>query len=106
MKIGVSGCPNQCGETNFRTSAWSAAPRAGASTWAATAGRRPASAANSPSELSTEEVLPLVDKIVEYYRANAKPKERLGKTIERLGLDHLAAAVGVTMSDARPDAAE
>ena len=106
MKIGVSGCPNQCGETNFRDIGLVGSPKG----WRVYVGGNGGSTARVgrelTRELSTEEVLPLVDKIVEYFRANAKPRERLGKTIERLGLDHLAAAVGVTVSDAKPDAAE
>jgi len=36
-----------------------------------------------------EEVLPLVDKIIEYYRANANKYERMGRMIDRLGLEKL-----------------
>ena len=37
--------------------------------------------------------LAVVEKIIEYYKANAKPKERMGKMIERLGLAHMEEAL-------------
>ena len=45
--------------------------------------------------IDTEQVVVLVDKIIDYYRANAKPKERMGKMIERLGLAHMEEALGL-----------
>jgi NAD(P)H-nitrite reductase large subunit len=106
MKIGVSGCPNQCGETNFRDIGIVGAPKG----WRVYVGGNGGAMARIGQELardlSTEQVLPLVDKVVEYFRANAKPRERLGKTIERLGLAHLAAAVGVTLPEAKAAVAQ
>lgn len=37
----------------------------------------------------------LIDKILAYYRDNAKPKERIGRMIERLGLEHMEEALGL-----------
>jgi NAD(P)H-nitrite reductase large subunit len=34
-------------------------------------------------------------KIIDYYHANAKPKERMGKMIERLGMSHMEEALGL-----------
>jgi NAD(P)H-nitrite reductase large subunit len=106
MKFGVSGCPNQCGETNFRDIGLVGSPKG----WRVYVGGNGGATARIgrelARELSTEEVLPLIDKIVEYFRAHAKPRERLGKTIDRLGLAHLAAAVGVALREATPNAAQ
>jgi NAD(P)H-nitrite reductase large subunit len=38
-------------------------------------------------DVPQEEVLPFVDKIIAYYQANARKYERLGRMIDRLGLD-------------------
>ncbi len=35
----------------------------------------------------------MVGKVVEFFKANAKPRERIGKMIDRLGLDALKAGV-------------
>ena len=45
--------------------------------------------------IDTESLLALVEKIIAYYHANAKPRERMGKTIERLGLAHMEEALGL-----------
>ena len=39
------------------------------------------------NELSDEEALSAIEKVISYYRDNAKKGERLGKMIERVGLD-------------------
>ena len=40
-----------------------------------------------------EDVLPLVDKVVTYYKENGKSHERLGTMIQRLGLETVQQAV-------------
>ena len=37
----------------------------------------------------------LVDKLVEFFKANARANDRMGRLIERIGLDTLRKAVGV-----------
>jgi len=43
--------------------------------------------------LNNDQVLTTVEKVLEFYKANAKKGERLGMMIDRLGLDGLKAAV-------------
>jgi NAD(P)H-nitrite reductase large subunit len=95
MKLGVSGCPNQCGETAVRDIGLVGTAVGWRVLAGGNVGPMPRLGDLVAQKLTTEEALALVDKIVEYYRANAKPKERLGRVIERLGIDHLKAAVGV-----------
>jgi len=45
--------------------------------------------------IETSQAVSLVEKIIDYYKANAQPKERMGKMIERLGLAHLEEALGL-----------
>ncbi len=45
--------------------------------------------------IDTDAALALVDKILDYYRANAKPKERVGRMIERLSLEAMEDALGL-----------
>lgn len=43
--------------------------------------------------LTDDQAFVIVERILEYYKANAKKVERLGALIERIGLDALSAAV-------------
>lgn len=44
--------------------------------------------------LNDETVMAAVDTVIEYYKENAKKGERLGKMIERVGLEPFQEAVG------------
>lgn len=95
MKMGVSGCPNQCGETNFKDIGLVGTPKG----WRVYVGGNGGTNARIgqllAQHLDTDQALALVDRILDYFRTNAKPKERLGKTIERLGLDDLKQSLGI-----------
>ena len=43
--------------------------------------------------LSTEQALELTDRVIQYYKANAKPHQRLGTMIEKMGFDEFKTAV-------------
>lgn len=51
------------------------------------AGIRPRIADVLIENVKPEEVLPIVDKIVEYYKQNARKYERFGKMIDRIGIE-------------------
>lgn len=95
MKMGVSGCPNQCGETNFKDIGLVGTPKG----WRLYVGGNGGTSARIgqllAQDLDADGALALVEKVLDYYRATAKPKERLGKTLERVGLDDLKRAVGL-----------
>jgi len=93
MKFGVSGCPNQCGETSFKDVGLVGTAKGWRILVDGNGGPLPRLGQPVAKDLPTEKALAPLDRIVAYYRAHAKPKERLGKTIERLGLDHLTAGL-------------
>jgi NAD(P)H-nitrite reductase large subunit len=95
MKIGVSGCPNQCGETSFKDIGLVGSPKGWRIYVGGNGGTNPRLGEVLVQRISTEEALAIIDKILEYYRANAKPKERMGRMIERLGLNALEEATGL-----------
>jgi len=95
MKIGVSGCPNQCAETSFKDIGLIGTAKGWRVIVGGSGGTTPRIAQVLVQKLETDEALAMIDKVLDYYRANAKPKERLGRTIERLGLDHMKAALGL-----------
>ena len=89
MKMGVSGCPNQCAEGNFRDIGLFGTPKGWRVSVGGNGGAIPRVAELLAKDLPTEETLQLVDQVIDYFKANAKPKERIGRMIGRLGLDDL-----------------
>ena len=95
MKIGASGCPNQCGETSFKDIGLVGTRKGWRIYVGGNGGNNPRLGEILVQRIGTEEALAVLDKIIEYYRANANPKERVGRMIERLGLTDLEEAVGL-----------
>ena len=95
MKLGVSGCPNQCAETSFKDIGLVGTAKGWRVYVGGNGGANPRIGETLAQRIDTEHVLALVDKIIDYYRANAKPRERMGKMIERLGLAHMEEALGL-----------
>ena len=44
-------------------------------------------------DLSTKEATELINKIIEYYKANARTRQRLGAMIEKIGFDQFKSTV-------------
>ena len=95
MKMGVSGCPNQCGETNIKDIGLVGTPKGWQLYVGGNGGPNARLGVLLADRLDTDAALTMLDKVLDYFRTHAKPKERLGKTLERLGLASLAQAVGV-----------
>jgi len=89
MKMGVSGCPNQCAETGFKDIGVVGTARGWKVLVGGNGGGRPRLAEAIAEDLTLDQTRALVDKLVEYFRTNAKPHERLGRVIDRLGMEHL-----------------
>ena len=94
LKIGVSGCQNQCAETGFKDIGLFGTAKGWTVLVGGCGGARPRMADLLTEGLNDEEVVVLVDEIIEYFKATAKPRERLARLIDRLGLDALKQAVG------------
>ncbi|MCK4838625.1 MAG: NAD(P)/FAD-dependent oxidoreductase [Desulfobulbaceae bacterium] len=87
LKVGVSGCPMTCSEGYVRDigligkrSGWIVA-------YGGNSGGRPRIGDVVAEELSTEDAIALVDKLVEYYRQNGKKRERVARMVDRLGIE-------------------
>lgn len=103
MKIGVSGCPNSCSESVLKDvgiigtiDGWQI--YAGGS-----GGAHPRFGDFIAAVATEQEALQLVDRIIEYYKANAQI-ERMGQFINRIGLTAFKAAVLDGFEDAMTDA--
>ena len=92
-KMAVSGCATQCAENCIKDISLSGTKNG----WTLMAGGvgtgRPRLADVIAEELSTEEALALFDRLVTYYKENGKKLERIGRMIDRMGLDTVKAAV-------------
>ena len=56
-------------------------------------GGRPRLSKELAKDLTTDEAFELVDKIIEYYRANAKPRQRLGAMLDKMDFEEFRRAV-------------
>ena len=93
LKIGVSGCPNQCAETCIKDIGLVGTLKGWRVLAGGNGGARPRLAQEVARDLSTEQALDTVDKIVEFYKSNAKKHQRLGAMIENMSIDDFKAAV-------------
>ena len=87
FKLGVSGCPNQCAETCIKDIGLVGMPKGWKLLVGGNGGAKARLSRELAKDLSTEQALELIDKIIEYYRANAKLRQRLGAMIEKRGFD-------------------
>ena len=93
MKIGVSGCPIQCAETCIKDIGLVGMKNGWKLLVGGNGGGKPRLSKELVKNLSDEEALEFVDRIVEYYKANAKPHQRPGAMIEKMGFEEFAAAI-------------
>jgi NAD(P)H-nitrite reductase large subunit len=89
LKIGVSGCPRCCGESFMRDIGVIGTKRGWTVTFGGNSGRRPRIGTSITDDLTSEEALDLVQRLLEYYRTNAEPQERTARFIERIGFERL-----------------
>jgi NAD(P)H-nitrite reductase large subunit len=89
----VSGCVNQCAETCIKDIGIVGFPKGWRIFIGGNGGSSPRLSQEVARDLSTEQALALIDKIIAYYNANASPKQRLGSMIDKIGFDTVKAAV-------------
>jgi len=93
LKIGVSGCPNQCAETCIKDIGLVGIPKGWRLLVGGNGGAKPRLSKELVKDVTTEEAIELVEKIIEYYKDNARPHQRLGSMIEKIGFDEFKAAM-------------
>jgi NAD(P)H-nitrite reductase large subunit len=99
FKMGVSGCPNNCSESSIKDIGLTGMQKG----WRVLAGGfvsglKPRLADVIATGLSDEEALLLVDKIVDWYRDQGKPK-RLGRVIDDVGLARFMEDLGLPVQE-------
>lgn len=95
LKIGISGCANQCAETATKDIGL-VGSKQGWDLWVGGCGGAvPCLGAKIVRGAAAERAKALVDGTVAFYQSHARPKERLGRTLARLGLGALTDALGL-----------
>lgn len=93
FKIGVSGCINSCAESAVKDLGIIGTPKGFNILIGGNAGARPRLANMLIENVHPDQVMDIVDKAIAYYRENAKPYERFGSMIDRLGLETVKSAI-------------
>ncbi|HIE32087.1 MAG TPA: NAD(P)/FAD-dependent oxidoreductase [Methanosarcinales archaeon] len=93
FKIGVSGCPNCCGESWVKDIGFFGFKNGFKVVVGGEAGRKPRIAQELTYVESIDDAKNVVQSVLDYYKANAKTKERIGDFIDRIGFDEFKADV-------------
>jgi NAD(P)H-nitrite reductase large subunit len=93
MKMGVSGCPNQCAESSVKDLGLVGKAKG----WTILVGGNAASRARIGTtlceNLSSEEALATCARVIAYFKENGKKGERLGRLLDRVGFEVFKTAV-------------
>lgn len=107
VKIGVSACPRCCGESYIRDIGLVATMHGWAVIFGGNGGTRPRLGEVVAKDLENDQAVDLVERLLAYYRSDAKPHERTSRFLDRIGMDALRAGVAVAAPPARqPQPAE
>jgi NAD(P)H-nitrite reductase large subunit len=93
FKMGVSGCPNQCAETCIKDIGLIGTPKGWRLLVGGNGGAKPRLSQELEKNISADEAIGLIEKIIEFYKANAKPHQRLGAMLEKMDFDEFKSAV-------------
>jgi len=92
-KFGISGCRLNCAESYLRDIGAFATPDGWTVVVGGNSGGRPRIGDVISENLSEEKALNLVKKCLDYYSKNARPKERMPRFIQRIGIERFKKAV-------------
>ena len=92
-KFGISGCKLNCGESYLRDIGAFATPDGWTVVVGGNSGGRPRIGDVIAEDLSEEDALDLIKKSLDYYSKNAKPRERIPRFIQRIGIEEFKKAV-------------
>ena len=93
FKMAVSGCQINCAESWVRDIGLFGKANGWTLVIGGNVGVTPRIAQELSTELSDEEALEKIAKVIQYYSENAKKGERLGKMIDRLGFETVQGAL-------------
>lgn len=95
MKMAVSGCPSSCSEPVIKDIGVMGTANGFTLLAGGAAGLKPRLADVVAKNLSEEEVLEAVERIIEFFKENGQSKKRLGKMIDEMGLEEFKKETGL-----------
>ena len=93
MKIAISGCPNSCTEPAVRDIGLMGTKEGFTIFVGGSAGRKPRIGWVLAEKVEPDKAVEIVEKILEFYKNNAKRGQRLGDFIESIGFEEFKKAV-------------
>jgi len=93
FKMAVSGCRLSCSESWVRDIGLIGQKEGWTLTIGGNVGASPRIGEEIAQGLDDDAAMTAIEKVIEYYQENAKPGERLGKMIDRAGIDYFKEAV-------------
>lgn len=87
LKIGVSGCPNQCAETCIKDVGLVGMKSGWRLFVGGNGGAKPRLSQEIIRDLSDDDALSLIDKIIAVYKEKCTQKQRLGAFIDNIGIE-------------------
>lgn len=94
FKLGVSGCPNQCAETCIKDIGLVGMKNGWKLYVGGNGGARPRLALELMNNISDEEALSAIDRIIKFYKENGKKNQRIGGLIDEIGLEEFKNKIG------------
>jgi NAD(P)H-nitrite reductase large subunit len=94
FKMAVSGCPNSCSEPAIKDIGLMGTAKGFTLSVGGSAGPRPRLGNVVAKDLTEEQALDLVEKIINFYKGYKKPR-RIGEVIDEIGLEKFKAEVGL-----------
>jgi NAD(P)H-nitrite reductase large subunit len=93
MKMGVSGCPNQCAETCIKDVGLFGTKNGWRLLVGGNGGGMPRLARELCRDLSETDALGIIEKIISFYRERGKKNQRLGALIDHMGFEEFKKAL-------------
>lgn len=93
FKMGASGCPNCCAESWVKDIGFIGFKDGFKVVVGGEAGRKPRIGTELTYAASIDDAMKVTQDIIDFYKANGKPKERLGELIERIGFTEFSKGV-------------
>ncbi len=87
FKIGVSGCPNQCAETCIKDLGFIGMPKGWRVMVGGNGGAVPRLSKELIKDLDHETALIVAGKVINWFKANARPHQRLGMILEKTDIE-------------------
>lgn len=94
FKMAVSGCPNSCSEPRIKDIGLMGTAKGYTLSVGGSAGPRPRLGDIVAKEVSEEQALELIDKIINFYKGYGKAR-RIGEVIDEIGVEKFKAEVGL-----------